>query len=168
MGYAGSLNTSVSTLVQIFSIGVAGIFGVGLVANMLRAQVAQWTEDSQAYSRSIQQAVSMVMAVVIAAYATEISGQVSGIISGMGDEASIIGGWKQIASIVITTIVSLGFIVMAVTVMWQALKAQFAQAAGASGVLSSSMTRIVGAIFGLTMTVGTVQLFKWIVTRLFA
>lgn len=151
-------------------------FFVGLVANLVQAQVSTVTGDTIGRARAIQQGLGIVLLLCIAASVGPLTGAVVRYFYGPGfsspdiltTEGSVYGLWSQLANLVVYVIVGVGMVMLTVGAVYSGLGLQVAQLVGAPIGVARAVGNLLTILMGLALTAAAIGIGKGLMGLIFA
>lgn len=148
---------------------------VGLVANLVQAQVSTVTGDSIGRARAMQQGLGMVMLLCIAVSVRPLTAAVVGHFYGEGfsapavldSEAGVYVLWSELANLVAYVIVGSGVVLLTVGAVYSGLGLQLAKLIGLPIGVGRAAGNLITILAGLAVTLLAIGLSKGLIEIVF-
>jgi hypothetical protein len=169
------LQEIVGDMVGVFAaLGGAYCF-VGLVANLVQAQVSTVTGDSIGRARAMQQGLGMVLLLCIAVSVRPLTAAIAGYFYGAGfsapgvldSEAGIYALWSDLANLVVYVIVGSGVVLLTVGAVYAGLGLQVAKLIGLPIGVGRAVGNLITIMVGLAVTLVAIGLSKGLIGIIF-
>jgi hypothetical protein len=166
----------VGDLVGVLAALGGAYFFVGLVANLVQAQVSTVTGDTIGRARAMQQGLGMVMLLCIAASVGPLTGAVVRYFYGsafsspdvLTTEGGIYGLWSQLANLVVYVIMGIGMVMLTVGAVYAGLGLQVAQLIGLPISVARAVGNLLTILMGLALTAVAIGIGKGVLGLIFA
>ncbi|MEW6568214.1 MAG: hypothetical protein AB1449_08640 [Chloroflexota bacterium] len=158
----------VGDLVGVLAALGGAYFFVGLVANLVQAQLSTVTGDTIGRARAIQQGLAMVLLLCIAASVGPLTGAAVRYFYGSGfsspdvlaTESGVYRLWSQLANLVVYVIVGVGMVMLTVGAVYAGLGLQVAQLIGLPITMGRAVGNLLTILMGLALTAAAIGIGK--------
>ena len=169
------LQGMVGDLVGVLAALGGAYFFVGLVANLVQAQVSTVTGDSIGRARATQQGLGMIMLLCIAVSVRPLAAGFVGRFYGAGfsapgvltSQAGIYAFWSDLANMVAYIIVGSGVVLLTVGAVYAGLGLQVAKLIGLPMGVGRAVGNLITILIGLAVTLAAIGLTKALIGIIF-